>query len=137
MLRWRRKPERESDFTEASRQPEKSRSWDCAPVTALWPFMSAPSSRVGRNDGKGSFLPACSFYSPPKGLCITPMFGTPEVKECGSSQSGRIIEATYRAERTHVLFRCVLQSCLSIKQTRKATAWSPHRAKVMYTGERR
>lgn len=129
MLRWRRKPERESDFTEASRQPEKSRSWDCAPVTALWPFMSAPSSRVGRNDGKGSFLPACSFYSPPKGLCITLMFGTQEVKECGSSQSGRIIEATYRAERTHVLFRCVLQSCLLHKIDVKSHGLVPSQSK--------
>ena len=129
MLRWTWMPERESDFTEATQQPEQSRSWDCAPATALWPFTSAPSPRVGRNDGKGSFLPACSFYSPPKGLCITLMFGTQEVKECRSSQSGCIIEATYRAERTHALFRCVLQSCLLHKIDAKSHGLVPSQSK--------
>ena len=121
--------QRGRDFTEATQQPEQSRSWDCAPATARWPCMSAPPSRVGRNDGKGSFLPACSFYSPPKGLCITLMFGTQEVKECRSSQSGCSIEATYRVERTHALFRCVLQSCLLHKIDVKSHGLVPSQSK--------
>lgn len=66
-------------------------------MPALRPFTSAPSSKAGWKGGRRSFLPACSsFFPSQRALSYTDVRGQ-EMEEGSSSQSGRIIEATYRA----------------------------------------
>lgn len=88
--RWKWKPERESNLTEAAQWLEQRQSWDHTPVIVLWPLVSSPFSKIGWKDGKEVSFWLVTFFFFGRTLCYTGVRETRRERQYSNAQSGSV-----------------------------------------------